>query len=61
VDGVLQRGENDGPSQVQAMHVENTRKPQIQAIVKERVSFDATIYTDEGAVYRHLAKTTSTR
>jgi transposase-like protein len=56
VVGVLQRGEN-GPSQVQAMQVENTRKPVIQAIIKERVSFDAQIYTDEGGVYRHLAKT----
>jgi hypothetical protein len=57
VVGVLQRGSNGKPSQVQAMQVAKVHKPVIQAIIKERVSFDAQIFTDEAGVYKHLAKT----
>jgi transposase-like protein len=57
VVGVLKRAENDTPSQVQAVHVKHVRKPVIAAIVKERVSFDARVFTDEGSSYRQLAKT----
>jgi hypothetical protein len=57
VVGILQRATKEKPSQVQAMHVEHVDKSLIQSIMNERVSFDANIYTDEGGVYRHLAKT----
>jgi len=57
VIGVLKRADDDSPSQVQAIQVDKVRKPVIQAIVKERVSFDAQVYTDEGGAYRQLAKT----
>src|SRR5260370_42418470 len=57
VIGGLQRGEGDQPSQVHAVKVPRVGRPMIEKIVGERVSFDANIFTDEGAVYRHLAKT----
>ena len=57
VVGVLQRGTKEKASQVQARHVQHVDKLLVQSIINERVSFDANIYTDEGGVYRHLAKT----
>jgi hypothetical protein len=57
VVGVLQRGTKEKASQVQAMHVEHVDKLLVHSIIDERVSFDANIYTDEGGVYRQLAKT----
>jgi hypothetical protein len=57
VVGVLQRGTKGKPSQVHAKHVEDVDKVVIRSIINERVSFDANLYTDEGAVYRQFAKT----
>ncbi len=57
VVGVLKRGDEETHSKVQAVQVPRVGKPVIQGIIKERVSFDAQIFTDEGAVYRHLTKT----
>jgi transposase-like protein len=57
VVGVLQRGTKEKASQVQAMHVEHVDKSLVRSIINERVSFDANIYTDEGGIYRQLAKT----
>jgi transposase-like protein len=59
VVGVLQRGTKEQPSQVHAQHVQHVHKPVIHQIVNERVSFDARVFTDEGAVYRQLAQTRS--
>lgn len=54
VVGVLQRATADKPSQVHAEMVPRVGKPVIQRIMNQRVSFDANIYTDEAAVYRHI-------
>lgn len=54
VVGVLQRAEGDAHSKVHAEIVDRVNRPAIEEIVKERVSFDAKIFTDEGASYRHM-------
>ena len=54
VMGVVQRGTEDLPSQVQAFPVPNRSREVIAEVIKERVAPSAMIYTDEYAGYRHL-------
>lgn len=55
--GVLQRGIEEGPSQVRAFLVPGETAPVVKKALWENVSFSAKLYSDEHAAYRHLRKT----
>jgi transposase-like protein len=54
--GVVQRGIEEGPSQVKAFLVPGETAPVVKQALNEHVSFDAKLYSDEHGAYRHLAK-----
>lgn len=56
VMGMVQRG---NPSQVQAFVIPKVSRPVVDKALLERVTFDADLYTDEHAAYRHLKDTRS--
>lgn len=57
VMGVMQRGIENGPSQVRAFLVPGETAPVVQKALQEHVSFDAKLYSDEHGAYRHLKTT----
>lgn len=55
--GVLKRGTEDQPSQVQAFPIPNRGGEVIRAVVRNYVAPQAKVYTDEWSSYRSLNKT----
>jgi transposase-like protein len=55
--GVLQRGIEEGPSQVRAFLVPGETAPVVEKALRDHVSFSAQLYSDEHGAYRHLKKT----
>jgi transposase-like protein len=56
VMGVLQRGIEEGPSQVRAFVVPGETAPVVDKALRDHVSFSAQLYSDEGGAYRGLRK-----
>lgn len=54
VMGVVKRGDETGPSQVRAFTIPRPTRKVVEQVVAKHVSFDAEIFTDEWAGYRHL-------
>jgi len=56
VMGIMQRAIEEGPSQVRAFLVPGETAMVVKRAVRNHVSFDAQLYSDEHAAYRHLRK-----
>jgi transposase-like protein len=54
--GILQRGIDEGPSQVRAFVVPGETAPVVEGALRQHVSFSAQLYSDEGGAYRGLRK-----
>lgn len=54
VFGLIQRKTDDAHSKVHAQPVEIETRPIVRGIIDDRVSKDATIYTDESPAYKYL-------
>ena len=54
VMGVVQRANEAGPSQVHAFTIPKPTRKVIEEVVAKHISFDAQIYTDDWAGYKHL-------